>query len=111
MKPAEIVQLQVEAYNKRDLEEFLSFYSENIKIYQFNDETLLFGSIEEMKEAYGPVFEQKTNLNAVIQKRIEQGNFVIDHEFVSGLREDETVPAVAIYEVLDDKIQFVWFIK
>lgn len=114
MQPAEIVQLQVEAYNKRDIDDFLSFYSDDIKIYKLkplkSEEPLLYGSIDDMRKRYGSMFKKCSNLHCIIKKRIEQGNFVIDHEHVTGIRPNETVMAVAIYEVFNDKIQSVWFI-
>lgn len=115
MNPDQIVQLQVEAYNERDTEKFLSFYAETIQIYQsdslIGEKTLLYQSIPEMRESYGKMFAGYPHLHAKIQKRIQQGNYVIDHEYVTGLNTDAPLLAIAIYEVRDDKIQAVWFLK
>lgn len=37
--PEAVVENQLKAYNQRSLNEFLSFYSNDIKIYNFNKET------------------------------------------------------------------------
>ena len=49
-------------------------------------------------------------LHAELLSRIVQGRIVIDHEFVTGLRGDQTRTAAVIYEVSDTRIEKVWFV-
>lgn len=103
----QVVEAQVEAYNRGELEDFASYYAEDVKLYEFPDEVTTSG-IEDLRTVYGPLFAREPDLHARITKRIIQGNFVIDHEHVTGSWGSAT--AVAIYEVVDRKIQNVWFI-
>ena len=113
-KPAQVqdaervVQEQVEAYNKHDLDAFVATYSPDIKAYRFPDKLLGSGH-EEMRKVFGALFEKEPGLHAEIMKRIVQGDHVIDHEkVVVGGRDDRQV---AIYQVKGGKIINVWFIR
>jgi hypothetical protein len=107
--PQDIVQQQVNAYNARDLEAFIATYSPNIKLYTYPDKLNSTGH-EEMRKTYGEMFKRVPKLHCEIINRIVQGNFVIDHERVSGLPNGRVINAVAVYEVQDNLIQRVWFI-
>jgi hypothetical protein len=103
-----VVQDQVEAYNRHDVDAFLKTYSAEIKLYEFPDKEILSG-LEAMRKTYGRLFEREPHLKAKIAERIVQGDYVIYHEEISaGGREFK---AVAIYRVKDDKIVTVWFLK
>lgn len=106
--PRDIVQQQVNAYNARDLEAFIATYGPDIKLYTYPDKLASTGH-EEMRKTYGPMFKNTPKLHCEIVNRIVQGNFVIDHERVSGLPNGRVVDAVAIYEVRDNLIRNVWF--
>lgn len=103
----QVVEGQVEAYNRGDVEEFLSYYAEDARLYKFPDEMTRSGT-EELREVYTATFAEP-DLHAEITNRIVQGSFVIDHERVTG-SSGPPVTAVAIYQVVDGKIQNVWFI-
>lgn len=103
----ELVQRQLVAYNARDLEGFLSVYSDDVKLYNFPCEMILEGK-EQMRERYVTRFESP-NLYAEIVSRTMVGDYVIDHEKVTGIREAQ-VEASVIYHVEDGLIDKVWFI-
>lgn len=105
-----VVQKQVEAYNDRDVDAFLSFYSPTVKIYLHPD-TLLFEGHEQMRPRYVNLFNDTPDLHCEIVNRIVMGHFVVDHEKVTGYTDGRTVLATAIYEVKDGLIQNVWFIR
>jgi hypothetical protein len=108
--PAEqVVQVQLEAYNRRDLEGFLATYSPEIRIYAHPDRLLMSG-LDEMRKEYGEAFTRDPSGRAAITSRMVQGDFVIDHEHVTGLSDGREIRAVAVYEVRDGKIRNVWFI-
>ena len=107
-EPEKIVQEQLEAYNRHDVEAFLKTYSSEIKLYEFPDKELSSG-LDAMRKTYGKLFEREPDRKAKIAKRIVQGDYVIDHEEVSG--GDRKFTAVAIYRVKDGKIAAVWFVK
>jgi hypothetical protein len=107
-EPEKIVQEQLEAYNRHDVEAFLKTYSAEIKLYEFPDKELSSG-LDAMRKTYGKLFEREPDRKAKIARRIVQGDYVIDHEEVSGGGRKFT--AVAIYRVKDGKIAAVWFVK
>lgn len=103
-----IVQKQVEAYNRKDIEAFLSFYSEDVKIFNFPNKLETEGK-KQMRESYTPFFNGAKVLNCKIVKRIVRNNTVIDEELVK--YNDTEFSGVAIYEVENDKIIRVTFIN
>lgn len=105
--PEKIVQIQVEAYNNRNIDAFLATYDDNIKIYDFPN-TFRYEGKEKMRKIYSSLFKEVPNLLCEIKKRIIMGNKVIDEEYVRV--NDEFVSAVAIYEVKNNKIIKVTFI-
>jgi len=106
--PQDVVQQQVNAYNARDLEAFIATYGPDIKIYNHPDKLGSSGH-DAMRKTYGDMFKNTPKLHCEIVNRIVQGNFVIDHERVTGLPNGRVVNAVAIYEVRGDLIRNVWF--
>ncbi len=107
-KPEEIIQKQVEAYNSRNIETFLSFYSEDVKIYTFPN-TLESDGKAAMREGYASFFKNAKVLNCTIKNRIVRKNVVIDDEWVK--YNDTEFGGIAIYEVENDKIVKVTFIN
>ena len=100
-KPEEVVQKQVEAYFSRDIEAFLSFYSEDVKIYTFPNKLETDGKAA-MRESYSSFFKNAKVLDCKIVKRIVRNTFVIDEELVK--YNDTKFGGVAIYEVEKGKI-------
>ena len=103
-----VVQEQLEAYNRHDIDGFLKTYSSEIKLYEFPDKDLSTG-LDAMRKSYGKLFEREPDRKATIAKRIVQGEFVIDREEVSGGGRKFT--AVAVYRVKEGKIAAVWFLR
>ncbi len=103
----DIVQEQLEAYNARDLDRFAATYSDAIRIYRLPATDPAIVGKAQLSETYRKRFSSP-GLHADIVNRIVLGNKVIDHERVVGIRET-TVEAVAVYEVVDDLIETVWF--
>ena len=103
-----VVQEQVEAYNRHDLDAFLKCYSPEVKVNQFPDK-LLYTGLGAMREKYGRLFRRAPDVKVEITKRIVKGGTVIDHE--SGSANGGQFTAVAIYRVKDGKIVAVWFIE
>jgi hypothetical protein len=108
--PSEIVQAQVDAYNRRDLEGFLAFYADDAQILFYPNELALSGK-EAMRERYRRTFEPP-QLHATIPQRLAFDRFVIDQEsVVTGRPDRPLIEAVAIYEIKDDRIVRVTFLR
>lgn len=103
-----VVQKQLEAYNNRDIETYMTSYSENVKLYNYPAELFIDGKTQ-MRQDYSKWFDAAPDLNAEILKRIVIGNRVIDETKVTA--NGQTFTAVAIYEVENELITKVTFIK
>jgi hypothetical protein len=108
--PADVVQGQLNAYNARDLEGFLSFYAPDVQLYTYPD-SLTGQGLDRMRRSYGRLFEQAPQLHAEVTHRMHLGTTVIDYERVQGMSPDGPVEAIAIYRVLDDVIDRVEFVQ
>lgn len=108
---ADVAQRQLDAYNARDIEKFLSFYSDTCTIRDHSTGKVLMKGKEALRERYGEMFETLTELDCKINKRITVANYVIDEEIVTGLRDSGTVHAVAVYEIKNDSIVSVLFVR
>ena len=111
MEIEKIVQGQLDAYNKRDLDLFLSYYSSGVEIYNFLESKPYITGQAEMKKVYRDVFESSPALNAKIASRIVFDNKVIDHEQVIGRKGVDFLEVVVIYEVNNNLIDKVYFIR
>ncbi len=106
--PEMLVQRQLNAYNARNVDEFMATYSDSIELYTFPN-TLISKGQSGMKERYTKMFASTPNLHCEIKERIVLGNKIIDQEYVRF--NDNYVNAVAVYEVENGKIVKVTFIK
>ena len=106
--PEMTVQRQLNAYNARSLEAFLDTYADDVELYNFPDKLMAKGK-ESLRTTYGDMFRNLNYLHCKIEKRIVLGNKIIDHERVKF--NDQTVQAVAIYEVENGKIVRVTFLE
>jgi hypothetical protein len=108
MSAADVVQRQVEAYNDRDLERFVSNYSDNVAVFRMpSSEPSLSGKVQ-FAEFYATQRFNLPGLRADILNRIVLGNKVIDHERVWGIRA-APIEVAAVYEVVGERIERVWF--
>ncbi len=106
--PEVIVNKQLEAYNKRDIDEFAKTYSKDVKLYLLPDNLTTDGNAS-LKKRYETMFNSVPDLNAEIMNRIVLGNKVIDKEKVT--INGQIYYAIAIYEVTDGLISKVTFIQ
>ena len=103
--PATLVQRQLDAYNARDLDAVLATYAPDARQFA-HPATLLAVSAADMRERMAQRFAEP-NLHARLLQRVVMGNIVIDHEEVTRTFPEGAgrVDMVAIYEVVDGKIQ------
>ena len=108
MKPLELVEAQLEAYNARDIDRFCAVFSPQVVCYSLKDNKVLLEGMEAFRRNYQSLFADSPELHVRILNRMELGDFVIDHEEVSG-RRGQTVKAIAVYKITGDRISHVWF--
>jgi hypothetical protein len=104
-----VVQAQLDAYNARDIDSFMRWWSQDCQYYEFPSKLLASGSAQ-IRERHIVRFREP-DLFGRLLSRIVAGDLVIDHEtvvrtFPEGAGE---VDVVAIYQVKDGKIANAWF--
>jgi len=108
-EPEYPVKMQLDAYNARDIETFMPWWTDDCQYYAFPS-TLLASSAAEIRERHVERFKEP-DLHGRLLNRIVLGNMVIDHEtvtrnFPEGKGE---LDVVCIYEVEHGKIAKAWF--
>lgn len=112
MTAEEVVQANLDAYNKHDINKFISYFSEDITLVNFADGSVTANGISAVRAIYDPYFKASPNLHSKILKRTVFGNKVIDHEYITGrYGNEEALELVLIYEVKDQKINKITVIR
>ena len=106
----DIIEEQLLAYNARDLERFIATYATSIVIEDGENNALMRGH-EQMRERYGPMFEQNPELHCRIVNRMKIGKYVVDEEEITGRGSPTPVHAIVIYRVEGNKIVHMRIIK
>lgn len=110
---ADLVDAQVAAYRDRQLERFLGFYSADVTVRDLDGNVLMSG-VESMREQYGQLFRDSTNLSVDIPSRMEVGDYVIDEELITGFHLagfPTELHVIVVYRVQSGKISEVILIS
>jgi hypothetical protein len=102
------VQRQLDAYNDRNLELFVAQYAEDVKVFRPPVPEPVISGKSALAEHYKNHRFNLPNLHAELLGRLVLGNKVIDHERIAGVG-NEILEAAAVYEVVGEHIQTVWF--
>jgi hypothetical protein len=106
----EIVQAQLEAYNKRDIEGFAKCFHPEVKSFMLVSDKQTNDGITKFKIGYGKFFSENPNLHCELKSRIVLDQVVIDEEFVTGASKfPDGLHAIAIYAFRDGLIDRIWF--
>ena len=108
--PENLVQMQVNGYNARNIDAFLEPYSDDFEIYKPLNMFKKKGK-ENVRDGYINLFANVPDLHVEIVNRTVHGNIVIDKERITGLPEGKIIEAIAIYEIENGKIVRVYFPK
>ncbi len=103
------VEVQLEAYNARDVERFLPCFGEDVVVEDGAGLVLMQGR-DAMRAAYGPMFAANPALHCRVVHRIRVGEFVVDEERVTG-RGPEELHVVVVYRVREGVITAVRFLR
>ena len=108
-EPTEVVRRQLDAYNAKDIEAFMSCWAEDAQFFAFPSDLLAEGA-QQIRDRHVVRFREPDLFGKLIH-RMNVGNLVVDREVVTrnfpeGLGR---VDVMAIYEVADDKIAKAWF--
>ena len=110
-----VVEQLIKAYNARNIDAFVSMYSEDVEFYVFPNE-LQFKGKENLIARYGLMFKKLKCVKSSPIKRIVTGNIVIDHELSETCTTDPNVvdkrsEFVSSYKVENGKVTKVLFFK
>ncbi|ELR71944.1 putative steroid delta-isomerase domain protein [Fulvivirga imtechensis AK7] len=109
-KAVELVDLQLKGYNQRDIETFITPYSEDVEVYTFPND-LKYKGKDKLRASYEGSFKRLTERKAKVINRMVYGSQVIDHEEITGLPNGIVAHAVAIYVIEGGKISKVYFLR
>jgi hypothetical protein len=110
LKPADLAQGQLDAYNRRDLDAHCAFFADDVVVADLNGDVTIRG-IEAYRAKYVQVFADFPKNRAELANRICVGDTVIDHERVYRDGETETFQVIAIYTIAGGRIARVDFRK
>jgi hypothetical protein len=108
--PADIAQGQLDAYNQQNIEGFLSWYAEDVEVYNFPDELVYQGKAQ-MRKVYTNAWARNPQQKAAVTNRMTLGSTVMDKERVTGRANGQTAEVIAIYKIENGKIQQVYFVR
>lgn len=103
------VDAQLEAYNAQDLDAYCACFADDVVVEDGAGKVISRGKAV-MRENYARMFAAHPDNHCDILHRISVGDFVIDHERITG-RGPEPVYAVAVYRIADGLIQHIRFLK
>ena len=105
------VERQVDAYNRRDIDTFLSCYALDVTIEDASGSVVVQGR-DAMRTAYSGLFRASPDLRARIATRIRIGEYVVDEERITGRRGSaEEIRVVSVYHVAGGLIDHVRLIR
>lgn len=108
----EIIDAQMLAFNNKDIKSMMPLYSEDTRIYNFQDSAAIINSKKECEEMFTTLFNQSPDLGAEIIKIIFFDNKAIVHEYVYGRNgTNEKKEQVVIFEIKNQKITRMDLIK
>jgi hypothetical protein len=105
---AEIIDQQYLAYEKRDLERFLSFYADDAKIHIVPSGRCLNG-LSEIREVFEQMFASSQSIKVNIDRQLVVGRYVMDREHARITKDDATLEVISLsmYRVENGKIRFL----
>jgi hypothetical protein len=107
---AEVVQLQLDAYNGRDISTYAALFAPDACVSAIGDGKIFARDCREIREFYAARFASSPELHCELVSRIALGPWVVDHERVTGIG-TSLVEIIAIYEVRDGLIRNVRFLS
>jgi len=108
--PVAVVQKQLDTYNAQELEGFVNTFAPDAEVFiNLGDSVAGMVGRDQIRARYGQMFRDNPGNKSTLIGRMIQGNFVFDHEWITG-RESE-LKIMAIYEVEDGLIQRCWFAR
>jgi hypothetical protein len=109
--PETVVQRQLAAYNAHDIEAYMATFSSDVELFELPGSAPTLSGELAVRVYYADRFSQNPHLRGEVTERMIFGNVVIYREVLHGLQNSESVEIVAIYQVEDDLIRRIWFMR
>jgi hypothetical protein len=110
--PEQVVQIQLEAYNSRNIDAFMKIVGDSATFWVLGEEKPWAVGYDSIKTVYNRLFESSPNLHSELISRTVLGNTVIDHEKISGrLNSEKAIELIMIYVVENEKIVRAYSIR
>ena len=109
--PETVVQRQLEAYNAHDIPAYIATFSADAELFGLPGTAPVLSGRSAVRTYYADRFAQNPQLRGEVTERMVFGNIVIYRELLHGLSDLEPVELVAIYQVEDNLIRRIWFIR
>ena len=110
LNPESVVERQFAAYAARDVEAFVSTYSEDAVVSLLGSNVPMATGRDQMRQVYGRLFAENPGLRCVLVSRFVKGDIVIDREKISGLAGRSDFEGVVLYKVRDGLIARSWVV-
>ncbi|WP_164851400.1 nuclear transport factor 2 family protein [Larkinella soli] len=108
--PEELVQRQIDAWNRHNADDFVAPYSDSTSLYLFPDKLIRqFTSKQELRDYYGHFFENNPNLHCEVAGQLVSGNTVILLEKVTGRADGRNIESIVTYKIVNNQIARVYF--
>ncbi|MEY2882571.1 MAG: hypothetical protein RL490_295 [Pseudomonadota bacterium] len=108
MPITDIIDIQVEAYNRGDTAAFVATYADDAICSRIPSGVVMAAGRAQIADVWGAMFVRSPR-TCVVRNRMVQDDFVIDHERVTLHATGTVIDALAIYRVHDGLIAQVWF--
>ena len=98
--PLAVIQRQLEIYNKRDVEEFMTLFADDCALLDLQTGTELARGKDSIRERYTKRFSAP-GLKCILHARMAIGRVVVDKELITGLPDGKEANCMAVYQVND----------
>jgi hypothetical protein len=110
--PVTVVQAQLEAYNRRDIDSFCALFAEDAQLFELGAPSPMTAGKSALRARYQALFDQSPELLSVVTNRSALGRVVVDLERITGRNGvADPVDFLAIYEVKNGLIYCVHFVR
>lgn len=108
--PAQLVQRQIDAWNRHDAEAFAASYSDTTRLYVFPDKlTQRFSTRQELQRYYADLFVRHPKVHCDIAGQVAVGSTVVLAEKVTGRSDGRVIESLVTYKIDGGKIARVYF--
>lgn len=101
----------MEAYNRRDADEYVSYMHPKFTAYLYDTKQVLCSNIEEARKIYTKRFSENPNIYVTTLNRIINDNVVVDAQFIEGFDGGQTILATSIFELEGNLVKRASFVR